>query len=101
MSDFGKPHPCRNSCGASIYFDRDSTVGHPSENKWVPLEYVNGIKTDQPHNCPNQKSDSKTTEPSEAQANQIQEPIKVEDEVVQLINVLISKLNVLIQARQK
>jgi hypothetical protein len=93
MSDFGKPQPCRNSCGASIYFDRESTVGHPSENKWVPLEYVNGNRTDNPHNCPNRKQDTNATI--------AEEPIKVEDEVVQLINVLISKLNILIQARQK
>ena len=55
MSEFGKPQPCKNNCGGWIYFDRDSKVGHPSFDKWIPLQYDNdnGIKTDEPHRCPN------------------------------------------------
>lgn len=55
MSELGKPQPCKNNCGGWIYFDRDSKTGHPSFNKWIPLQYDNdnGIKTDEPHRCPN------------------------------------------------
>jgi hypothetical protein len=58
MSEFGKPQPCKNDCGGWIYFDRDSKVGHPSFDKWIPLQYDNdnGIKTDEPHRCPNKPS---------------------------------------------
>jgi hypothetical protein len=54
-SEFGKPQECRNGCGAWIYFDKDSKVGHPSPDKWIPLEYNKdaGIRTDQVHQCPN------------------------------------------------
>ena len=55
MSEFGKPQPCKNNCGGWIYFDRDSKAGHPSSDRWIPLQYDNdnGIKTDEPHRCPN------------------------------------------------
>lgn len=55
MSEFGKPQPCKNNCGGWIYFDIDNKVGHPSFDKWIPLQYDNdnGIKTDEPHRCPN------------------------------------------------
>jgi hypothetical protein len=55
MSEFGKPQTCKNECGAWIYFDKDSKVGHPSPDKWIPLEYNKdtGIRTDQIHHCPN------------------------------------------------
>jgi hypothetical protein len=36
----------------TIYFDAHSLVGHPSPDKWLPLEYKEGRKTDQIHNCP-------------------------------------------------
>ena len=54
MSDFGKPQPCRNNCGAYIYFDRDSETGHPSADKWIPLVYENdtGLRTNTAHQCP-------------------------------------------------
>jgi hypothetical protein len=35
-----------------VYFDKDSTVGHPSADKWIPLEIKEGRKTDVAHNCP-------------------------------------------------
>jgi hypothetical protein len=58
VSEFGKPQPCKNNCGGWIYFDRDSKMGHPSPDKWIPLQYDkdNGIKTDEPHHCPNRPS---------------------------------------------
>ena len=55
MSEFGKPRGCNNGCNAMIYFDAHSTVGHPSSDKWVPLEFKEGLKTDMPHDCPNKK----------------------------------------------
>ncbi len=55
MTDFDKPRPCRNKCGACIYFDNDSKPSHPSPDKWIPLEYAKdtGVKTGQVHQCPN------------------------------------------------
>jgi hypothetical protein len=55
MSEFGRPRGCNNGCGASIYFDAHSSIGHPTADKWIPLEYKDGIKTDSIHNCPNKK----------------------------------------------
>jgi hypothetical protein len=52
MSSFNQPKSCNKECGAIIYFDRNSLVGHPKENIWLPLEYRNGLKTDTLHNCP-------------------------------------------------
>jgi hypothetical protein len=56
MSEFGKPKQCNNGCGALIYFDRDSPTGHPSPDKWVPLEIKEGRRTDTVHNCPKKKN---------------------------------------------
>jgi hypothetical protein len=55
MAEFGKPQPCRNNCGAWIYFDKNLKDGHPSPDKWIPLEYAKdtGVKTGQVHQCPN------------------------------------------------
>lgn len=41
---------CRNGCGIDIYFDaqRKSASG-----KSIPLEMRNGVKSGEPHNCPN------------------------------------------------
>lgn len=55
MSEFGKPRGCNNGCNAMIYFDAHSTVGHPSSEKWIPLEFKNGLKTDLAHDCPKKK----------------------------------------------
>jgi hypothetical protein len=61
MSKFGKPKQCNNGCGALIYFDRDSTAGHPSADKWIPLEIKEGRRTEQPHNCPKKNENSSST----------------------------------------
>jgi hypothetical protein len=34
MSDFGKVKSCNNDCGTLIYFDAQSTIGHPSPDRW-------------------------------------------------------------------
>lgn len=51
MSGFGKPIDCINGCGGMVYFDRKSYVGHPTVDKSIPLEYKDGLKTDQIHEC--------------------------------------------------
>jgi hypothetical protein len=55
MTEFGKPQPCRNKCGAWIYFDSNSKAAHPSSDKWIPLEYSvdTGLRTGRVHQCPN------------------------------------------------
>jgi hypothetical protein len=55
MTEFGKPQPCRNKCGAWIYFDRDSKLAHTSPDNWIPLEYSvdTGLRTGRVHKCPN------------------------------------------------
>ena len=55
MSTFGTPRDCNNGCRALIYFDAHSSVGHPTVDKWLPLEYKEGRKTDTIHICPNKK----------------------------------------------
>lgn len=35
-----------------VYFDKDSLIGHPSPDKWIPLEIKEGRKTDLAHKCP-------------------------------------------------
>ena len=39
-----------------VYFDKNSKAGHPSADKWIPLEIKEGRKTDQPHNCTKKKN---------------------------------------------
>lgn len=55
MTEFGKPQPCRNKCGAWIYFDSNSKPSHTSPDKWIPLEYSKdaGVMTGRVHQCPN------------------------------------------------
>ena len=40
MTEFGKPQPCRNKCGAWIYFDSNSKPAHSSPDKWIPLRVL-------------------------------------------------------------
>jgi hypothetical protein len=44
--------PCTRGCGVMVYFDKDSPTGHPSPDKWIPLEMKEGRRTDVAHNCP-------------------------------------------------
>lgn len=57
MAYLPRVQECKNGCGASIYFDRDSKVSHPSQDKWVPLFYNqdSGVYTGEAHQCPNRK----------------------------------------------
>lgn len=64
MSEFGKPRHCNRGCGALVYFDAHSSVGHPSSDKWVPLEFKEGLKTDMPHECPKKKQQQNGTLPA-------------------------------------
>lgn len=52
MSNISTPKQCINQCGSVIYFDAYSKAGHPTTDKWLPLEYKEGRKTDTIHNCP-------------------------------------------------
>lgn len=61
MSDFGKPKSCMNDCGAIIYFDAHSSIGHPTADKWLPLEYKEGRKTDTIHDCPKKRQNGTNT----------------------------------------
>jgi hypothetical protein len=65
---FREPKACIKGCGATIYFDPNSTVGHPSPDRWVPLEIKEGRKTDQPHNCPKKNGNGRTLETTTATA---------------------------------
>ncbi len=47
---------CSRGCGALVYFDKNSPTGHPSPDKWIPLEIKEGRKTDVAHNCPKRNS---------------------------------------------
>jgi mannose-6-phosphate isomerase-like protein (cupin superfamily) len=42
-----QPQPCKKTVKTWIYFDKDSAVGHPNADKWLPLEYNHdsGINT--------------------------------------------------------
>src|SRR5215831_10263954 len=51
MSEFGKPKICMNECGGMVY--AHSSVGHPSPDKWIPLQFKEGRKTDMIHDCQN------------------------------------------------
>jgi hypothetical protein len=42
---------CSRGCGTIVYFDKNSPTGHPSPDKWIPLEIKEGRKTDVAHNC--------------------------------------------------
>ena len=55
MSNFGTPKDCINGCDGLIYFDAHSSVGHPTPDKWIPLVYKEGRKTDTIHICPDKK----------------------------------------------
>ncbi len=41
--------------------DKNSPTGHPSADKWVPLEIKEGRKTDVAHNCPKRNNSSSGT----------------------------------------
>jgi hypothetical protein len=45
-------------CGALVYLDKNSPTGHPSPDKWIPLEIKEGRKTDTAHNCPKRNNGS-------------------------------------------
>jgi hypothetical protein len=51
MSETGKPKVCDNGCGAITYFEYHSSVGYPTADKWIPLEYNNYLETDEMHEC--------------------------------------------------
>jgi hypothetical protein len=60
---------CSKGCGAMVYFDKNSTVGHPSPDKWVPLEIKEGRKTDVAHNCPKRYDSAGTLDSSSSSSS--------------------------------
>jgi hypothetical protein len=60
MSD-ERGKPCTRGCGAMVYFDKDSPTGHPSPDKWIPLEMKEGRRTDAAHNCPMRNTSNGST----------------------------------------
>lgn len=80
MAEFGKPQPCRNNCGAWIYFDKNLKDGHPSPDKWIPLEYSEdtGIKTGRVHQCPNWSEFQRSNDVDQQQEQSLTTPATTE-----------------------
>jgi len=80
MTEFGKPQPCRNKCGAWIYFDSDSKPSHPSPDKWIPLEYSvdTGLRTGQVHQCPNWSDIQRSNDVDQQQRQALTTPATTE-----------------------
>ena len=88
-------------------------MGHPSFDKWIPLQYDNdnGIKTDEPHRCPNKpyyvsnKDTSRSTNilpmtESEAEVAAVldakvvaEDTISKEDRIIDMMNRMMIKLD--------
>ena len=47
-------------------FDAYSKAGHPTADKWLPLEFRQGMKTDTIHNCPKKGQNGNCRRHSEA-----------------------------------
>ncbi len=60
ISMSGEAKACTRGCCALVYFDKNSTVGHPSRDKWVPLEMKGNLRTDMAHNCPKRSTSGGT-----------------------------------------
>ena len=52
----------------------DSKVGHPSQDKWIPLEYAKdtGVRTGRVHQCPKRSSNGDSNSKSQPQPQQQQ-----------------------------
>jgi hypothetical protein len=93
MSDFGKVKSCNNDCGTLIYFDAQSTIGHPSPDRWVPLEYIDNVKTNQPHQCSKRSNGSSNSSSFSKQQHQAQEAT----DVILQVKLLHQKIDTLIE----
>ena len=80
MTDFGKPQPCHNKCGAWIYFDSNSKPAHPSPDKWIPLEYSvdTGLRTGRVHQCPNRSEIQRSNGVDQQQGQALTTPATTE-----------------------
>jgi hypothetical protein len=85
MSSFNQPKECNKGCHSMIYFDRNSLVGHPQENVWLPLEYKEGRKTDTLHNCPKKNGSGTLNVPTTASAKTISPPNYTEDVAIEAL----------------
>jgi hypothetical protein len=80
MTEFGKPQPCHNKCGAWIYFDSNSKPAHPSPDKWIPLEYSvdTGLRTGRVHQCPNRSEIQRSNGVDQQQGQALTTPATTE-----------------------
>lgn len=80
MTDFGKPQPCHNKCGAWIYFDSNSKPAHPSPDKWIPLEYSvdTGLRTGRVHQCPDRSEIQRSNGVDQQQGQALTTPATTE-----------------------
>ncbi|HET6730778.1 MAG TPA: hypothetical protein VFH04_04200 [Nitrososphaeraceae archaeon] len=69
-----------------------STIGHPSPDKWIPLEYIDNVKTNQAHNCPKRSNGGGSSSFSKQQ-QQAQEAT----DVILQVKLLHQKLDTLIE----
>jgi hypothetical protein len=98
MSKFGEPQACRNNCGAYIYFDKDSEIGHPSADRWIPLVYEHdtGLRTNTAHQCPNSsfnKGQTQQTQQTQSKSTTIVTQQTKEDRILNLLGDLTIKMN--------
>lgn len=94
MAYLPRVQECKNGCGASIYFDRDSKVSHPSQDRWIPLEYNEdtGVYTGEKHQCPKYSNGNGLSEPHQQQQQQPQPQQQTEVTMTDLM-VLVKLLN--------
>ena len=80
MTEFGKPQPCHNKCGAWIYFDSNSKPAHPSPDKWIPLEYSvdTGLRTGRVHQCPDRSEIQRSNGVDQQQGQALTTPATTE-----------------------
>lgn len=100
MSNFNKVKGCINGCGSSIYFDVNSKTGHPTADIWKPLEFKNGLRTDNIHICPNKKQNGSLTAVT-ATAAAITTSSKLDLDNLAVIKVIAAALNEYIAIKER
>jgi hypothetical protein len=65
----GEARTCSRGCGALVYFDKNSPTGHPSPDKWIPLEMKGNLRTGMIHKCPKRNGSSGTLDSTNTNTN--------------------------------
>lgn len=73
---------------ALVYFDKHSPIGHPSPDKWIPLEMKEGKRTDVAHTCPKRNNGSALDSTSTAVATTTTAAIITKPESLQFAETL-------------